>query len=96
MTTMRAAVFQQKGKIGLRLEQVGMLWRVVAITPAGAAAKAGVQVGDDIVAINGLLMPSTDQLRQIVAGLRPGEVVTLKLFDLRGPAKVYRLEATAE
>jgi S1-C subfamily serine protease len=91
-----AAWSGEKGAIGLRLEQVGMLWRVVRTTPDGAAAKAGLQVGDEILEMNGVLLPSAEQLHRIVAGLRPGDVVTIEAFGRDGPRKSYRLEATAE
>jgi S1-C subfamily serine protease len=91
-----AAWSGEKGKIGLRMKQVGVLWQVVRITPDSAAAKAGLHVGDAILEFNGLLLPSEQQLVQVVAGLRPGDVVTIKVFDLHGPIKAYKLEAMAE
>ncbi|MGZ4317369.1 MAG: PDZ domain-containing protein, partial [Gaiellaceae bacterium] len=68
---------------------------VVALAPAGPAAKAGIKAGDIpaqlngasvtlggdiIVKVDGLRVASLDQLRTIVADKKPGDSVELELY----------------
>jgi S1-C subfamily serine protease len=53
---------------------------VVQVTPDGPAAKAGIQAGDVITAIDGGAVLSSDFLAVIVEGHKPGDVVTAHLF----------------
>jgi photosystem II stability/assembly factor-like uncharacterized protein len=65
--------------------------RVEQVTPASPAAKAGLQVGDVLTAIDGREVRGTQGLTALIQGRRPGEKV--KLAVRRGPAAV---EVTAE
>lgn len=51
-------------------------WRVSRVTEDSAASAAGLQEGDDIVAVDGQPVPTFDDLRSAVEG-RPGDEVTL-------------------
>ena len=51
-------------------------WRVSSITEDSAASAAGLQEGDDVVAVDGQPVPTFDDLRSAVEG-RPGDEVTL-------------------
>ena len=52
---------------------------IAAVTPGGAAAKAGLQPGDVITAVNGTPVSDTETLAAALAGLRPGQQVSLKI-----------------
>lgn len=52
------------------------------ITPGGAAAKAGLQPGDIIIAVNGAPVKDGDELVGIISEKRPG--TTVKITYLRG------------
>ena len=52
---------------------------VLGVAPSGPSAKAGVQVGDLITAINGKLTPNTPSVAQELATLSPGDVATLSI-----------------
>lgn len=52
---------------------------IVAVTPGGPAAKAGLQPGDVITAINGTPTPGIEALAVVLAGLRPGQQVSVSV-----------------
>jgi S1-C subfamily serine protease len=58
---------------------------VVAVTPGGPAAGAGIQPGDIIVAINGTPTPTAQALGAALAEFRPGQKVSVTIE--RGGAK---------
>ncbi len=63
---------------GLGLKQVrGVL--VNSVNPGGPADRAGVKTGDVIVQLNGKDVTDANKLRNEVAGLMPGTVVTLSI-----------------
>jgi len=68
-------------------------WRVIHVMPLGPAAKAGVQAGDLIVAVNGISVQklSRDQEREAFSGV-PGGVVKFSLQ--RGGAPLQEVEVT--
>jgi S1-C subfamily serine protease len=80
-----AASAGERGEIGMRLQQQGLAWRVVEITPNGAADNAGLQTGAVVIQINNLFLPSAEQLQRMVAGLKPGEVVKVSIIGPDGP-----------
>jgi len=57
---------------------------IAAVTPGGPAAKAGLQPGDVITAINGTATPDTEALAAVVAGLRPGQQVPVSVTKADG------------
>jgi S1-C subfamily serine protease len=57
---------------------------IVAVTPGGPAAKAGLQAGDVITAINGTPTPDTETLAVVLAGMRPGQQVTVSVTKQNG------------
>lgn len=52
---------------------------VVTVDPNGAAAKARIQPGDVITAVNGTETPSQAALSEVLAGLKPGDAVKVQL-----------------
>ncbi len=61
------------------------MMRVLRVEPGGAAARAGLEAGDAILAINGRQMISPDPYFDAVTRGRPGDTVNLSL--LRTPAR---------
>jgi S1-C subfamily serine protease len=57
---------------------------VAAVTPGSPAAKAGLQPGDVITAVNGTATPDTETLAAVLAGLQPGQQVTVSVTKADG------------
>jgi S1-C subfamily serine protease len=57
---------------------------IVTVTPGGPAAKAGLQAGDVITAVNGTSTPDTETLTSVLATLRPGQHVPVKVTKAGG------------
>jgi len=57
---------------------------IVTVTPGGPAAKAGLQAGDVITSVNGTATPDTETLAAVLAGLQPGQQVTVSLTKADG------------
>ncbi|HEX6449753.1 MAG TPA: trypsin-like peptidase domain-containing protein [Trebonia sp.] len=57
---------------------------IVTVTPGGPAAKAGLQAGDVITAVNGTSTPDTETLTAVLATLRPGQQVPVKVTKADG------------
>jgi S1-C subfamily serine protease len=57
---------------------------IAAVTPGGPAAKAGLQPGDVITAVNGTATPDTETLATVLAGLQPGQQVPLSVTKADG------------
>jgi len=54
---------------------------IAAVTPA---AKAGLQAGDVITAVNGTATPDTETLAAVLAVLQPGQQVTVSVTKADG------------
>jgi S1-C subfamily serine protease len=52
---------------------------IAAVTPGGPAAKAGLQAGDVITAVNGTATPDNETLAAVLAGLQPGQHVSVSV-----------------
>jgi S1-C subfamily serine protease len=57
---------------------------VIATTADGPAQHAGIKDGDVIVAIDGMTVTTTDDLASILAGLQPGQSVSVDLVSPTG------------
>ena len=57
---------------------------IAAVTPGGPAAKAGLQAGDVITAVNGTATPDTETLAAVLAGLQPGQQASLNVTKADG------------
>jgi S1-C subfamily serine protease len=57
---------------------------IAAVTPGGPAAKAGLQPGDVVTAVNGTAAPDTETLATVLAGLQPGQQVSLSVTKADG------------
>lgn len=57
---------------------------VVSVTSGGPSAKAGIRSGDVITAVNGTATPDVQALTTLLANLRPGQTVKVKLTHPNG------------
>src|SRR6516164_888670 len=64
---------------------------VAAVTPGGPAAKAGLRPGDVITAVNGTATTDTETLASVLAGLRPGQQVSLNVTKADGSTTTIHL-----
>ena len=64
---------------------------VAQIRSGGPAAAAGITAGDIITAVNGTATPTTAQLSQVLAGLTPGQSVTVTLRNEQGASRQVRV-----
>jgi putative serine protease PepD len=74
--------------LGVRVSSIvggGVL--VAGVTPGGPAAKAGIKPGEIIVAIAGKPTPTADVLVAVLAGLKPGQHVTLTVLQRTGKVR---------
>jgi serine protease Do len=83
-----AQVFE---KFKLDKETKGVV--ITATAPEAPAAKAGIQAGDVVTAIDGTEMRSADKLRRYVANLRPG---TTSRFTILRDGKSMEVNVTVE
>lgn len=79
----------------MRLQFLGNGALLDQVQVGGPAARAGVQAGDIVTAVNGRTITSGQQLRSIVSSMRPGEECRLSIyrFDEKAGA-ASRLELT--
>lgn len=85
------------GSVGVRVVSAKGVLRVVGVSEGGAAAKAGVKVGDLIVSIDGRAvdkMPLEDAVKSLRG--KPGTSVTVRVKKKTGarPAKVSLVRAS--
>lgn len=66
-------------------EPAGVLVR--DLTPNSSAAKAGIKPGDVIVSVDGKATPDLAALATVLAGLRPGDRVKVRVQDANGNQK---------
>src|SRR5262245_30708990 len=64
---------------------------IAAVTPGGPAAKAGLQTGDVITAVNGTATPDTETLAAVLAGLHPGQQVSVSITKADGGTTTMHL-----
>jgi S1-C subfamily serine protease len=64
---------------------------IAAVTPGGPAAKAGLRPGDVITAVNGTATPDTETLAAVLAGLHPGQQVSVSVTKADGSTTTMHL-----
>jgi len=57
---------------------------VIVTTAGGPAQHAGIKSGDVVVAVDGKAVTSADDLSTILAGLRPGQSISVDLVSSSG------------
>ncbi|HMH41699.1 MAG TPA: trypsin-like peptidase domain-containing protein [Gaiellaceae bacterium] len=74
--------------LGVRVSSIvggGVL--VAGVTPGGPAAKAGIKPGEIIVAVDGKPTSTADVLVAVLAGLKPGQRVSVKILQRNGKVR---------
>jgi len=64
---------------------------ITQVLPGTAAAKAGLKAGELITAVDGTATPTSDVLGSVLAGLKPGESVTVKFTRQAGTSGSVQL-----
>ena len=64
---------------------------VAGATPGGPAAKAGIKPGELIVAVAGKPTPTADVLVEVLAKLKPGRRVPVKLLQQTGKTRTVQV-----
>ncbi len=64
---------------------------IATVTPGGPAATAGLQAGDVITRVGGMATPDTGTLAAVLAGLRPGQQVSVSIIKADGSTTTVHL-----
>ena len=64
---------------------------VTQVVPNGPAAKAGLKAGELITALNGVTITPTNSLGTVLAGMKPGQTVTVKVRMQNGRSSTVKL-----
>jgi S1-C subfamily serine protease len=64
---------------------------VTQVQPGGPAAQAGIQPGELITAVNGTATPDQGTLADVLAGLAPGQVVTVTVVPPTGSSRTVQV-----
>ena len=59
--------------------------------PGGPAAKAGIRAGELVTSVNGTATPDPATLADVLAGLRPGQTVTVAAARPGGAGRTVRV-----
>ena len=70
--------------IGISIGDTGNGVYVASVKPGTPGAKAGLVVGDVIVAVNGTATPTSNDLGTVLANYKPGQTVTLTIVHQNG------------
>jgi len=87
IVTYGKVVDSHRAYLGMEVGDAGDGIVVDSVTAGGPAAKAGMQVGDLIVSVDGRATPSTALLSQVLAGLKPGRTVPVVVETQTGSRK---------
>jgi putative serine protease PepD len=77
--------------LGVKIGDTGNGVYIGTVSPGSPAAKAGLKVGDLIVAVNGKPTPTSDDLGTVLAGFKPGQTVTLKIVHQSGGSDLVKV-----
>ena len=64
---------------------------VSQVAAGGPAAKAGIRAGELVTAVNGTATPGQASLADVLAGLRPGQAVTVSVVHADGARRTVRV-----
>ena len=84
-------VNSHRAYLGINIGDTGDGVYVSAVSAGGPAAKAGLKVGDVIVAVNGSPTPGSSDLGTVLAGLKPGQTATVKYVNQAGAAGTVKV-----
>ena len=77
--------------LGVKIGDTGNGVYIGQVTGGSPAAKAGLKVGDVILALNGKPTPTSDDLGTVLAGFKPGQTVTLKVVHQDGKSDLAKV-----
>ena len=77
-------VNSHRAYLGITIGDTGNGVYVGSVAADGPAAKAGIQVGDVIVAVAGKPTPTSDELGSVLAAHKPGQTVKVKVVRQNG------------
>jgi putative serine protease PepD len=77
--------------LGVKIGQANVGVYIGTVTSGGPAAKAGLQVGDVITAVDGKATQSEDALGAALASRKPGQTVSLSITRQSGSKKTVRV-----
>jgi putative serine protease PepD len=77
--------------LGVKIGDTGNGVYIGQVTGGSPAAKAGLKVGDVIVAVDGKPTPTSDDLGTALAGFKPGKTVTLKVVHQSGKSDLVKV-----
>ena len=69
---------------------------VYTLTEGGAAEEAGIERGDIIISVNGTALTDEASLENILADLKPGDVVKVEVVRNRDPKNVVTVDVTLD
>ena len=84
-------VNSHRAYLGINIGDTGDGVYVSAVSAGGPAAKAGLKVGDVIIAVNGSPTPRSSDLGTVLAGLKPGQTATVKYVNQAGAAGTVKV-----
>jgi S1-C subfamily serine protease/RsiW-degrading membrane proteinase PrsW (M82 family) len=64
---------------------------ITKVQPGGPAAKAGLRVGELVTAVQGTATPDPGTLADVLAGLRPGQTVTVRIAHSDGSGQTAKV-----
>ena len=77
--------FANRTRYGIDVDEGAFVQSVV---PDSAAAEAGFEVGDVIVAVNGQATPTSESVGEIIRGLAPGDQITVSILRRGEPIEL--------
>ncbi len=92
LITYGKVVNSHRAYLGVRLgDTQGQGAYVGSLVAAGPAAKAGIRVGDVITAVAGKATASSEDLSAVLAGLKPGQTVNVKVARANGATATLKI-----
>ena len=80
-------VNSRRAYLGVSIGDTGNGVYVGGVSPGGPAAKAGIVAGDLIVAVAGKPTLTSDELGSVLAALRPGQTVKVRIVRQNGSSR---------
>jgi putative serine protease PepD len=84
-------VSSHRAYIGVKIGDTGNGVYITEVSAGSPASKAGLVVGDVITAVNGKATPTSDELGSVLAGLKPGQTVQLRIMHQEGTTTTVSL-----
>jgi putative serine protease PepD len=85
-------VNSRRAYLGVEIGDTGNGVYVGTVTSGGPAARAGIRAGDVIVAVAGKPTPTSDELGSVLASLRPGQTVKVRIERQSGSSTTVNVK----